>query len=149
MAVAGIAALKRTGAGVDTGAMVLCRVLLQAALLASALAQAQEPRQAELASCTVRSEFFVLEQPAAAREGEPGSPQPEPAASIAWRLGFVGGKVLVERDVQFREGGVRVLHDERSGLGPDGRGSRLVWRELRGGLAPGRSWIARVQSPIA
>lgn len=106
-------------------ATVLALVLAVSGLLRAALPHRERP-----ATPPVRSEYFLVERPATVEDGEP-----TPVAAVALRRSEVFGGLLLERDVQFREGGARVLLDE---LG----GSRLVWRELRTSPEVGRTWMA-------
>lgn len=79
-----------------------------------------------------RVEYFVA-------HGADGEPQ----AVIAWRRLVSSHGVLLERDITFAGGALRVLHDERFDLDSP----RLVWRELRGGAGKGRTWLAEETRP--
>jgi len=79
-----------------------------------------------------RVEYFVA-----------GGPDGSPLAVVAWRRLEGARGVLLERDVVFANGALRVLHDERFDLGTP----RLVWRELRVGSGAGRTWLAEEARP--
>ncbi|MCP3918762.1 MAG: hypothetical protein GY711_24715 [bacterium] len=91
----------------------------------------------------LRVEYFVIEGPRDDAKGASGLYRPE--ALIAWRRLEGERGVLLERDVLFRDGFVRILHDETVVVDEGEPRERLVFRELRGALAPGRCWLVDVE----
>ena len=86
----------------------------------------------------LRSEYFLLEgPPEPAAEGEPPESGEPARAAVVWRRRVLAEGEVLEREIVFREGGVRVLHVEHTG----GARPRLVWRELR--PEGGRTWLAQ------
>lgn len=76
----------------------------------------------------VRKEFFVQRSLGASADADP-------VILVAWKCRREGGLEVLEREVLFGAGDLRLLHTENLGLGMP----RLVWRELG---RRGRTWIA-------
>ena len=85
---------------------------------------------------SVRVEYFLLERLPANLSDI--AALADPRAVIVLRRVDRDGVLTLERDVLFREGGVRVLLDEKLGDGLP----QLVWRELRTTSEAGRTWMA-------
>lgn len=80
------------------------------------------------AGIEVRKEYFV-QRPLGA------SADADPVNLVAWKCRREGGMEVLEREVLFGAGDLRLLHTENLGLGMP----RLVWRELG---RRGRTWVA-------
>lgn len=90
----------------------------------------------------VRAEFFLVEEaPAADLPGE-DAVETAPVALVAWRRVRSESGELLERDVYFREDGIRIRHSERLATHVPGGLPRLVFRELR--RKGGRTWLAEL-----
>ncbi|MFT6108578.1 MAG: hypothetical protein ACJA2W_001490 [Planctomycetota bacterium] len=97
--------------------------------------EAPAPVVVELAQSQAVLEYFLVSSPADGLVGEEG----EPIAVVALRsleheLPMKG--FLLEREITFREGGLRIRHTETG----EGSTRRLVWREFLPSAS--RTWIA-------
>ncbi|MFT7679306.1 MAG: hypothetical protein ACI8QC_003307 [Planctomycetota bacterium] len=77
---------------------------------------------------SVRTEYFAALAPGATEESLPVN-------LVAWKCRREGQLEVLEREVLFGAGELRLLHTENMGLGTP----RLVWRELG---RMGRTWVA-------
>jgi hypothetical protein len=91
---------------------------------------------------TLRVEYFLLER--LPEDPSDSAVLADPRAVIVLRRVERDGVLTLERDVLFREGGVRVLLDEQLGDGLP----QLVWRELRTTSEAGRTWMAERNSAL-
>lgn len=94
----------------------------------------------EDAAPALRSEYFLLEGPTsrAPLEANAGDSAPDAAvAAVVWRRRASAAGEVLEREIVFRDDGVRVLHVEHT----SGERPRLVWREVR--PDGGRTWLAQ------
>jgi hypothetical protein len=92
------------------------------------------PHAGPRSSAATRVERFVIEE--VSEQGR------EAVALAVVRRVPVEGGLLLEQEMLFRAGGLRILIDELHEDGFVARTPRLVWRELRTGPGVGRTWLA-------
>lgn len=110
-------------------------------ILAATLASVpwDSPRKADR---HLRTEYFLVEEaPASPRSGE-APEEPPPVAVVAWRHVRSESSELLEREVYFREDGLRLQHSERLVAHLAEGSPRLVFREQR--KDGGRTWFAQL-----
>ena len=90
----------------------------------------------------VRAEYFLVEEAPAVAQPHEDAVDTAPVALVAWRHVRSESSELLERDVYFREDGIRIRHSERLVAPGAGGSPRLVFRELR--RNGGRTWLAEL-----